>query len=111
VRTKKKNSFFFQKKKEASTEYKKKFKQKLTFQKVFVRVVVNLIITSMMLLSMLAIYKVSQTTEKDTFLKQVCFLTAFEQAFSVISHKFFTLKFVRNHRKNIFVLFEREPNF
>lgn len=103
-----KNSFFFQKK-EASTEYKKKFKQKLTFQKVFVRVVVNLIITSMMLLSMLAIYKVSQTTEKDTFLKQVC--TAFEQAFSVISHKFFTLKFVRNHRKNIFVLFEREPNF
>ncbi|KAL7074106.1 hypothetical protein ACQ4LE_006843, partial [Meloidogyne hapla] len=56
--------------KEASTEYKKKFKQKLTFQKVFVRVVVNLIITSMMFLSMLAIYKVAQITEKDTFLKQ-----------------------------------------
>ena len=34
-----------------------------------------------MLLSMLAIYKVSQTTEKDTFLKQVCFFNSFWTSF------------------------------
>lgn len=67
----KKHKFPFTFEQEASTEYKKKFRQKLTFRKLFVRFLVNLVIFSMMFLSMVAIYKVAQITEKDTFIKQV----------------------------------------
>lgn len=55
---------------EAIAEYNKKIKLKWTWLLFSTRLLVNAVILTMFAISVYAIYRVAQITEKDTFIKQ-----------------------------------------